>query len=378
MPRLYSAVQYVAHLGCATHAWALDKLTIRQEEEDVIAGAQDDAEILLSMDAILSDDGLIETMWEALKQYSKPSGQEAVAFVLKLIHRRTGIVIDGAPLQSITSSLDLGALSKRAYIALMNILAEAIMDAGSLTKAGPEWLLDAIVLLLHKSPHAPSSDALAALRMVVGDDASPAIEAGTALGRRLKGGQDDEKYHPMSDLLIPVYGTNGARQYVAAVSAMYNALLGSDSLTTFVSLRDHPELFREERTRPILEDLLDYFLYVVDWHVKNTPQGQVSTGVIEGSLILLELGGPFDRGDRVARVAINWWSVHGPSITILLDFAATSVHRRVTEARVSPALCDIMSVVDAKGTSDLYAIEWMQTLLTQLQISLQCYGIPAL
>ncbi|EKM50848.1 uncharacterized protein PHACADRAFT_128443, partial [Phanerochaete carnosa HHB-10118-sp] len=92
------------------------------EEEQVVTGDQDDRDILLSMDAIIADDNLLPTMWDAVKQRYDPA--QSLAFITELIASRTGSEAQRFRPIRPRCVPDLTLLPRRAWVALMEMLAE--------------------------------------------------------------------------------------------------------------------------------------------------------------------------------------------------------------------------------------------------------------
>lgn len=137
-------------------------------EEDFVRKEGDDAEILLSVDALMPDDGLLKPMLDAFRQQSGITPAKIVAFVLRIIGHRIGQDLGKGRLTCIP---DLGVLSKHAW----TVLTDGIVDAFLLPQAGPlvlddgvnsDCLFNAITILHSSSYHQLSEYATSALRDV--------------------------------------------------------------------------------------------------------------------------------------------------------------------------------------------------------------------
>ena len=128
----------------------------QDEEEDVITGGQEDTEILSATDAMILDDGLLDVMLEALQQ-SRPEPPVVIEFVLRLISNRIPLR-DGnyLPTGDLPVILNLALLSRRAYTAIMEMVAESLRaELATLSASSVTWMKDAVLLLLSGSPYPP-------------------------------------------------------------------------------------------------------------------------------------------------------------------------------------------------------------------------------
>lgn len=150
----------VAHLGRRYVLGSVRRalnLPRHEEERDVISKSQDDLDILLSVDKLMADDGLLDLMWDVLRK-SSPLPHTAVRFVLGAIkHRLDFIAAHPIPdsLQNVCVSLDLRLLSKRVSDSLLTVVAHTvsqhISQLSTLESVG--WCHDAFRVLLADAHH---------------------------------------------------------------------------------------------------------------------------------------------------------------------------------------------------------------------------------
>lgn len=164
-------VRIIVGIPCEFAADAMKALTNQGSngaaaaEEDFVRKEGDDAEILLSVDALMPDDGLLKPMLDAFRQQSGITPAKIVAFVLRIIGHRIGQDLGE---ERLTCTPDLAALSKHAW----TVLTDGIVDAfqpGSLAlydKVNSDFLYNAITILHSSSYHQLSEYATSALREV--------------------------------------------------------------------------------------------------------------------------------------------------------------------------------------------------------------------
>ena len=127
------------------------------EEEDVVLDERADIDVLLGADAVLSDDELLgTTIWESLRQMER-DGSDVVKFVYQIIKHRLQTSLEDMPFP-----LDLRRLTKRGWLAISNILADAVtgeMDKEDFKEHHPSlyratWMQTALKIIYSKSNHA--------------------------------------------------------------------------------------------------------------------------------------------------------------------------------------------------------------------------------
>lgn len=141
------------------------RLRLRDEEEDTIRKAEDDVQVLLSVDKLLADDGLLDIMWEALRQ-DRPSVEDTFTFIRGILGHRLAQSPESAislPSSHLQFPLDLRPISKRVWEMCMEIVALTLVEYRSQPALGkqtwnPPWTAEAFRLLLSKRayPFPPS------------------------------------------------------------------------------------------------------------------------------------------------------------------------------------------------------------------------------
>lgn len=119
------------------------------EEDEVVKTEAEDVDILLSVDSLMSDDGLLPTMLDALRQQSGISNAKTIAFVSHVIGHRIGQdLTDG---RHITSMFDLHPLTKLCWSVLTDAVADAFLRYGLGTLEADDstrdWIIDSIIIL---------------------------------------------------------------------------------------------------------------------------------------------------------------------------------------------------------------------------------------
>lgn len=99
------------------HTW--DRGHLVYDEETVLRDDKNDIDILAAVDAIQSDDGLLELMWGALKQ-ARLESEETLGFLMRVIGHR---VEGGRISESSSSILNLRHLSKQTCFTIMDLAA---------------------------------------------------------------------------------------------------------------------------------------------------------------------------------------------------------------------------------------------------------------
>ena len=137
------------------------RVQLRDEEENVIQKfGESDVQILLSVDELLSDDGLPDIMWEALQQ-GGPSSEEIFAFARGILEHRLRQVSEISLAASHRRfTLDLRLVSKRIWDMCTEIIFLTLTkyQSSHADRRHSQWTTDAFRLLLSKRayPFPPS------------------------------------------------------------------------------------------------------------------------------------------------------------------------------------------------------------------------------
>ncbi|EKM51404.1 uncharacterized protein PHACADRAFT_129332, partial [Phanerochaete carnosa HHB-10118-sp] len=115
---------------------------------------QDGSEILVSVDAILSDSGLLPTILDAFRQQDPHTPDDVIDFVLKLISHRVAATAEDVV--NTYGHLPLDLLSNQDWTELSSLVVNTIkahhLDVPPPTEA-PTWLVKALALVLSPSGH---------------------------------------------------------------------------------------------------------------------------------------------------------------------------------------------------------------------------------
>lgn len=154
---------------CKEECIALKKHALLEENE-VVKGEEEDAKVLLSIDSLMLDDGLLLPMLDALRQQSETTLETIVTFILRIIGRRIGKDLCEKPRLTYTPDLDI--LPRNVWTVLM----DGVVDGLLLRQSSPlelsyntnyDLLFNAITIL-HSSSHRQLSDhAIKTLQEVV-------------------------------------------------------------------------------------------------------------------------------------------------------------------------------------------------------------------
>lgn len=124
---------------------AMKKGDIGEEEEDAVQRPEDDVEALLATDRIMDNDGLLDTMRDAVQQ-SAVAPAKRMQFIIGLLKHR------GVPSLQSLHGQGSAALSRRAYSTLIGIVIETLRKVNLETCHSADWFQDACQLLAADGP----------------------------------------------------------------------------------------------------------------------------------------------------------------------------------------------------------------------------------
>ena len=296
------------------------------EEIDVVAGADNDADILVSTDMIMANDSLLPTLWDAFRQSSQDPAQ-SFGFVLGLVVNRLGRAGKDLQAPRIRSIPDLSPLSRRAWDVFMEMFAE-------LSRRQPEHHNITLLLLSH-SPYPLPDSASASLRVVLAEQPTESIAAWIAPLP-----QDSAfVFRPLAPRLRPLLAVVNPlpRPPLAAVLRIYKEILRpyckhapstSDSL--YLMLSREPHLFQDSRATPILNDLWD--IIDVNSLSESKNGGEIKIGTIEGLILTLEYAPQMGREAEAMKSLTTWWAARRWTYSILTH-VYTALHQRIRPSR---------------------------------------------
>ena len=345
------------------------KLNIMQDEEEekVIAGSKDDAEILILTDSIMSDDNLLSTTWDAFNQHSQKPAQ-AISFILRLIANRLGSQGERLPLERLRCIPDLSALSRRAWDTFMEALAEvANRHQGPLqvsdVDSSPDWLFDLTLIFLSNSPHSLPDTAVSSLRALLA--AQWKREAYTAIAKWVapRPGDSEFVFRPISQSLLPVFdvSTSPNLPSLTAIYLLYREFLlpyctGSTvPPSLYQTLYQERGLFRNRHARPILEDMWTLTCSSLAAELKD--RRDYRPGSAEGFTLMLELGELMDRRADVLRIFTSYWvSSQGRYLAMLRSFASIQPCVRASGEHILGIVLDAFMQSDGMSLTNVWSV----------------------
>lgn len=310
-----------------------------QEEVDVVTGTENDADILVSTDAIMASDIHLLTLWDAFKQSSQDPLQ-SLSFILCLVANRLGQ--PGKNIQPLTIRRipDLSLLSRRAWDAFMEMFAElARRQAGPLLVSSPDWLHNITLLLLSFSPYPLPASGVSNLMSLL--HAQPGVDPLWDQTRSIAtwiaphSEDSDFVFHPLAPRLLPVYTTVGlqSRPSLLMVLQTYQEFLrpyfkhipGSQSMR-LVLFRES-DLFQHGRVRPVLIDMWDV-LHACVIAENRQNYGTLRHGLMEGLVLLLEFAAQMDREADAVGALTTFWGRSELNAHVALCLGFVALHER--------------------------------------------------
>ena len=323
------------------------------EEEVVIYSAQDDTEILLSTDEMMLDDSLLDVMYDALRQ-SRPDPSSALQFVLSAIRNRVAVSNEDIPSSDLSTILDLAGLSKRAYDALMKIVADQLSSAnlGTITRDSPSWVKDAVLILMSSSPYPTPPSACRSIGNCIMDDPiqSP---AGKALGQWLKPSTKNDRLFPaITNTLLQVFYSTSKRD-MYPILQMFNTLLGDEVtvedtlLKTAYKVPKLAELPPASSAKKVLEALFPLLTYFVR---EDATSSSPHLGSEECVRLILHLGQALHRERDAADVFKELWRSWRTAYRVTIYIAALNVQCRLPQAVIDTITEEAMELAQPEGT----------------------------
>lgn len=354
LPRLRQLLDFLL----TTTDWSAS-LGSKQEEEEFVRGGQEGADLLLSLDAIMADDSLLYTLWDAFKQ-SSPSPDKSTQFVLRLIRHRMGSVLDAVPSQeNLTYILDLTTLSQRAYETTMRIVAEILKPAPApYQNSSAEWIHNAMLLLLSRSAHSLPHDALSVLHTFL-DDKSASWWTGDTIGIRFAPVLESRRPQliTMSPQLLHLYTSASLTQLeLMSPLRLYNRMLRilgevqDAGVSILATVRSNPRLLTDDRVRPVLEDVWSFASGAVTADRLQSARG----GSLECLLLAAEIGARLGKTYELSKMLSTYWSTFRKRFLTVMLFCSAAPHMRIQNVTERLEVFEeAFFIAEPKGTSNL-------------------------
>lgn len=307
------------------------------EEEEFVKTEQEDVEIVLSVDSLVSDDGLLPTMLDALQQQVVPNPAGVVNFITQVVGRRIGRELHSSGL---TSILDLQILSKNMWFVITDTVANLLLHHGHgpLQPSSLSWVIDAVVILLSTSRFELSDVATRALHSYVATRTSDLRgTAGIVLGQRLVGGPALQNLQ-LSQSFLNLRRMTDVKTCLRSVTNVYKTLLCQDpdhSHPTLHHLLDahlRAPNFEEfvESSKGILCDLFDFIVAFISWGVTSRKEGADYFGWYEAIHIVLQHGPKVGRPEDSIKLCRLMLLTNYYVFTCMSRFGALNPGVRVT------------------------------------------------
>lgn len=335
-------------LDAPTDDWVIFKQSLI-EEEVFVKTEQEAADILLSVDAIVSDDAILPTMLSALQYQRSGHPASIIEFILQVMGRRIGRSI---PLQNLTTMLDLSSLAEQVWIYLTDAAADTLLQRtyNPLDENSPCWAVDAVLILLAHSGHDLSDFSARVLHKFIAPTKKDKTHtSGRVLGARFSGSVQSREHLRISTPFCRTFDAKHGDRCLQCMMDIYRAVLCDDphhhhsSLTALLKSHCQEPAFAE-RYRDTLEDLMKLVTYLIPWDV-NRSEGWLY-GAKEGMWIVMCYNGNFG-WERDALALSKTLGLHWSSMfTHLANFVAVHPDGRLP--------CDFFvrtfSEYDEKGT----------------------------
>lgn len=366
-----------------------------EEEEHVIKTDEEDTAVLLSVDSLVSDDGLLPSMLDALLPQVDGSSQKVVQFMLQILGRRINKNLD---IPRLTSIPNLYALSRYAWCTTTDTMADLLRRGpGPLDSNSPDWVFNSIIILLSPSLFALSDPAARTLHWAL-------ARSPQAPDRRCSDG-----VHPQQCLArvqrVNLRGhysdlrESGVVPCLHCTMDVYAALLCQDAAHSHPSLRHLLDahvpkdlLTGEERHqrwrdsfwpgRPrylepgaswegLSQDLvvtLTSFL-----HSAVMVRGDLRLGEIRGFQealhIVLQYGEVFERKDDIVALCRRMMRSESGTRMLLVHFGALHIQCRVSSERGPAILCEADEPTTVEGKLFMMPLNTYYVLLIKLDRS---------
>lgn len=306
------------------------------EEEEFVQTEQDDVEIVLSVDSLVSDDGLLPTMLDALQQQVVPNPAGVINFVIQIIGRRIGREL----FSNLTSVLDLRILSRHTRFVTTDVVTNLLLrhSHGPLERNSPGWVFDGIIVLLSPSRFELPDAATRALHGLLASRTSDLRgTAGLALGQRLAGGSAS-RCLPLAQGILNFLKLTDVKTCLRSIMNMYKTLLCQDSSHTHPTLHHllnaHLRSPESEEfvnsSKGILNDLFDLFTAFFSWSMPLRKEGVNYNGWYEAIHVVLQHGQKVGRPEDSIKLCRLMLLTGYYTYTCMMRFVALNPGVRIT------------------------------------------------
>ena len=294
--------------------FAIPKDPDEDEEDIAIKGSQEDSEILLSIDTMIQDDGLLAVMLDTLQQL-QPKPENMISFIISCINNRIPLYYGHEFAQGHLSTIpNLSALSQHAYNAIIERVAGILQGVGQpLTNtvtsdvARPVWIKDAILLLMSISSFPLPENAYSAIVMCINDNNSDSL-AGTEVGSYLRESAEDSLLlRRISDILCYICKTQQLSN-TCSVLQVYNGLLPSrykpESKLIF-TIRNYEDQSNGNLSNEVLQFVWHPCLEILKHDINSKTSTPGFFDAVHGCIHLAVI---FNKIDEFLPIYISWCS----------------------------------------------------------------------
>ncbi|GJE90548.1 hypothetical protein PsYK624_066890 [Phanerochaete sordida] len=312
-----------------------------EEEDKVVSAEQDDKDLLLAIDILMSDDTLIPTMWDALKQRLDPA--QSLSFVVELLISRGGPDTMDLRQERLRSIPDLSFLPYRTWEMFIDIIVELASrghPAGPLRASSPDWLYKTALLLMSTSPYHLSAPAAHYLHELIADSSEISDTLALAKWVHPRTGEEPFVFRPIAKRLGPLYGrgTDDKQEYVLPILYLYVELLQFNPQEVpddprrllFPLLVQTPELFHDQHAMPILQDIGIFLCDIFRWSLKSRIYGTE-----EAFAVMVTYPEQLGVWSEVSSILAATWSARSWSYRALVHL--TRIEQHPKESRESRA-----------------------------------------
>lgn len=306
------------------------------EEEEFVKTEQEDVEIVLSVDSLVSDDGLLPTMLDALQQQVVPNPTGVINFVMQVIGRRIGREIHSG----LTSILDLRILSKHTWFVTTDAVTNLLLQhsPGPLEAHSPRWVFDGILLLLSISRFEQPDHAIRALHGLLATK-MPDLRgtAGLVLGRHLLGGSTPRSPQ-LSQGLISVLKLTDIKTCLRSIMNIYKTLLCQDAHHSHLTLHhlldahlrapDSEDFVKS--SKGVLDDFFDLLTAFFSWCIPSRKEGANFYGWYEVIHVMLQHAPSVGRSEDAIKLCRMLLHTNYYTYTCLTRFGALNPGVRIT------------------------------------------------
>lgn len=332
-------------------------LRIPNEEAEVVRGDGEDVELLVSVDALIGDDALLETIGTTITQ-ARLDPDKVLQLALELIKCRASPSARD-PAEGVPTPLDLRSLSKRSYTAITAMIGSALAThpSGTLVPAAtqPSWVVNSIIILFSPSSHALPDAVLRTLLDLLSDDEGCTCEASTVIAKCISDAMplsNPVDFVPLAPRLLQVMKWDGGRVCSQFHLQIYGLILAQRWSIPFHDyfddfLKNNVERCQTADIEPVINDVWQLLIEAMrfEYLERKMPSSSAfshgSPFAIQSIFHLAYISGSPSRVEQAAELYAQLITTHRTSVSIM-DITAV-VHPR---ARISD---DFMPVILEKA-----------------------------